>query len=239
MAEIILVASGKGGVGKSTLCTGIAAGLARRGKRVLLAEGDMGFRSLDLLLGLEGNTVFDFADVAQGRCAPADAIQVHGPTGIRLLPAAADPGYLPSQAALEALCRQAGKVFDHIIFDCGAGYGPLAARLARVCGLALLVTTPEEAAVRAAGRVSGFLAGEGLTRQRLIINMIPRVFMPSPAIRDLDDVIDLVGARLIGALPREDAPPLPPGKSGAAARQEMDNIAGRLLGEELELLYQS
>ena len=109
-------------------------------------------------------------------------------------------------------------------------------------GMLLLLVSewfPEEAAVRAAGRVSGFLAGEGLARQRLIINMIPRVFIPSPAIRDLDDVIDLVGARLIGALPREEAPPLPPGRSGTAARQEMDNIAGRLLGEEPELLYQT
>ena len=75
--------------------------------------------------------------------------------------------------------------------------------------------------------------------QRLAINMIPRTLTPTPAIRDLDDVIDLTGIQLIGALPREDAPPLPPRRSGSLARQEMDNIAGRLLGEDCELLYQS
>lgn len=234
-----MVVSGKGGVGKSTLCVGVAAGLCRRGRRVLLIEGDMGFRTLDILLALEGNTVYDFSDVAQGRCAPASAILVHRPTGIRLLPAAADPGYLPAEEALRILCRQAGGVFDFILFDCGAGYGPLTAMLARTCRRALIVTTPEEAAVRAAGRVSGFAAGEGLIDQRLVINMIPRVLTPSPVIRDLDDVIDLAGVQLIGALPKEDIPPIPPGKGGMLARQEMDNIAGRLLGEDLELLYPS
>ena len=234
-----MVISGKGGVGKSSLCAGIAAGLCRRGKRVLLTEADMGFRSLDILLDMEGSTVYDLSDVTEGRYPPSAAIQLHRPTGIRLLPAAADPAYLPDQAALKILIQQAGQVFDFIFFDCGAGYGPVAAMLARLCGKALVVTTPEEAAVRAAGRVSGFLAREGLTFQRLAINMIPRTLTPTPAIRDLDDVIDLTGIQLIGALPREDAPPLPPRRSGSLARQEMDNIAGRLLGEDCELLYQS
>ena len=239
LAETSMVVSGKGGVGKSSLCAGVAAGLCRRGKRVLLAEADMGFRSLDILLDMEGSTVYDLEDVTEGRCPPSSAILVHRPTGIRLLPAAADPSYLPREAALRALARQAGEVFEFIFFDCGAGYSPLTAILARICGMALVVTTPDEAAVRAAGRVSGFLAGEGLTCQRLAINMIPRALAPSPAIRDLDDVIDLTGVRLIGALPKEDFPPLPPRRGGALARQEMDNIAGRLLGEEPELLYQS
>ncbi len=237
MAETMMVVSGKGGVGKSTLCTGIAAGLARRGSRVLLIEGHMGFRCQDILLGLEGNTVFDFSDVAEGRCTPAQAILTHDPTGIRLLPAAADPAYLPRPEALAALCRQAGQVFDYILFDCGAGYDAFQKMLTGCCSMALLISTPDEAAVRAAGRVSGFVAASGLLRQLLIITKVPKVLPACTPIRDLDDVIDLVGARLIGAVPQEEFPPWPVRGRITPARREMDNIAGRLLGEDIDLYY--
>ena len=77
MAQKILVASGKGGVGKTTICTQVGAALARRGLRVLTAELDAGFRSMDLLLELESGVVFDLADVLEGRCAPDAAVQTH------------------------------------------------------------------------------------------------------------------------------------------------------------------
>lgn len=236
-----MVISGKGGVGKTTLCVGIGAGLCRRGKRVLLVEGDMGFRNMDILLGFEGNIVYDFSDVADGRYAPAVAILSHKATGLQLLPAATSPEYLPPPGALEALCRQMGEAFDFIVFDCGAGYSSLSAQLAQVCQLALVVTTPEESSVRAASRVSGFVAKDGLIRQRLIINMIPPTLALSAAIRDLDDVIDLTGVQLIGALPKVAQPPvLTSGlRSSDLFCRGMDNIAGRLLGEEIELLYRT
>ena len=86
-----MVASGKGGVGKSTLCAHVAAGLARRGKRVLILETDTGFRGLDLLLGLPARSIFDLSDVLEGRCSLEDALQVHEPTGLRVLLAPGDP----------------------------------------------------------------------------------------------------------------------------------------------------
>ena len=109
--------------------------------------------------------------------------------------------------------------------------------LAPLCGLAVLTATPEEAAARCAARVSALLAREGLDRQRLVIQRVPGDLRPTSVIRDLDDVIDLVGARLLGAVPEQPGLP-PPGETlpQDPAGREMDAIARRLLGEQAELL---
>lgn len=237
MTKSIMVASGKGGVGKSTLCAGVGAGLARRGRRVLLVEAACGFRSLDTLLGLPAQAVFDLSDALEGRCSMGDAILVHEESQLRLIPAPGDPAYLPRQEQLEAFFRWAEDRWDFLLVDCGPGFGPLDRMLARCCWGAILVTTPEETAARCAARESGFLSKEGLGRQRLVIDRIPGDFCPTRAIRDLDDVIDLVGAQLLGAVPEQ--PGLsPPGESLPAdpAGREMDAIARRILGEQAELL---
>ena len=68
MGRIVVVTSGKGGTGKSTVCAGLAYALARQGRRILLIDGDAGLRSLDLMLGVGSNTVYDMAAVFAGRC---------------------------------------------------------------------------------------------------------------------------------------------------------------------------
>ena len=231
-----MVASGKGGVGKSTLCAHVAAGLARRGKRVLILETDTGFRGLDLLLGLPARSIFDLSDVLEGRCSLEDALQVHEPTGLRVLLAPGDPEYLPARERMAALFSWAGSRWDYVFADCGAGYGPLDGITARLCSGALLATLPDEISARGAAKVSGFLWKAGLTRQRLIINRVPRRLVPSPRVRDLDDVVDLAGVQLLGAVP--EAPGLaPPAESvpDTPAGRELDAIARRLLGERVPL----
>ena len=110
--------------------------------------------------------------------------------------------------------------------------------LARQAGLALVVTTPEEAAARCAAKTSALLARQGLANQRLIINRIPRDFLPTPAIRDLDDVIDQAGVQLLGAVPEQPGGLPPPGGEApeTLAGRELDAIARRLLGERAELV---
>ena len=231
-----MVASGKGGVGKSTLCAHVAAGLARRGKRVLILETDTGFRGLDLLLGLPARSIFDLSDVLEGRCSLEDALQVHEPTGLRVLLAPGDPEYLPARERMAALFSWAGSRWDYVFADCGAGYGPLDGITARLCSGALLITLPDEISARGAAKVSGFLWKAGLTRQRLIINRVPRRLVPSPRVRDLDDVVDLAGVQLLGAVP--EAPGLGPPAERAPdtpAGRELDAIARRPLGARVPL----
>ena len=130
----------------------------------------------------------------------------------------------------------AGSRWDYVFADCGAGYGPLDGITARLCSGALLITLPDEISARGAAKVSGFLWKSGLTRQRLIINRVPRRLVPSPRVRDLDDVVDLAGVQLLGAVP--EAPGLGPPAERAPdtpAGRELDAIARRLLGERVPL----
>ena len=237
MAEQILVSSGKGGVGKTTVAAHLGAALARRGKRVLLVETDAGFRSLDLLFSLEETVVFDLADVLEGRCAPKDALLLHRGTGLRLLLAPGSAGFIPRREALAAFCRWADGGFDQVIFDGAAGFGPTQEILAQCCSLGIIVTLPDAAAARGGARVSGLLRAGGLERQRLVINRVPSGPPLSRGVRDLDDIIDTVGAQLLGAVPEErglEQPGTPAGES--PAREELDRIARRLLGEYVDLV---
>jgi len=235
-----MVASGKGGVGKTTVAAGVASCLARRGRRTLLMETACGFRSLDLTLKLPADTVFDLADALEGRCSLGDAIRVQEESQLRLMVAPGDPFYLPKEDRLAALFRWANNRWDAVFIDCGPGFSPLDRMLARHCKKAILVTTPEEPAARCAARTSALLAREGLAWQRLVIDRVPDDFRPTRAIRDLDDVIDLAGVQLLGAVP-EHPGPLALGEelSDDPASRELDAVARRLLGERAELVLYS
>ena len=147
MAEKIMIVSGKGGVGKSTICTGIAAGLSVRGGRVLILETDNGFRGLDISLSVEDTAVYDLADVLESRCEIGDALLRHNRYGMELLCAPLDPSYLPREEQLKTLVLWADRNYDWLLTDCGAGFGRMETMLAGVCDQALIVTTPEPVAV--------------------------------------------------------------------------------------------
>ena len=236
MNESVLFVSGKGGTGKSALCLHTAGALARRGRRVLVVEAVPGFRGLELTLALPGKTVYDFADVLESRCSLGEAIRAHEESGLRLMLAPGSPDYLPEEEKLEAFFHWGRKAWDFLLIDCAPGFSPFTRLLARRCGRAVLVTAPEEPSARCTGRLSAFLAQEGLLEQRLVIYRMPREFAPTPSLRDLDDVIDLAGAQLLGVVPEQPLLP-PPGDCPpeGPAGQALEAIARRLLGERVPL----
>lgn len=238
MTEPILVASGKGGVGKSSFAAGVGSCLARRGRRVLLVEAVCGFPSLDLRLGLPADAVFDLSDALEGRCSLGDALRVQEESGLRLISAPGDPFYLTEEGRLDAFLRWAGGSWDDVLVDCAPGFSPWHGMLARHCPRAVLITTPEEAAARMTARCSALLAKEGLTRQRLIIDRIANDFRPTSNLRDLDDIIDLAGVQLLGAVP-ENPGPLAMGEvlPDDPASRAIDAVARRILGDKVELLF--
>lgn len=232
-----MIVSGKGGVGKSTLAAGVASCFARRGRRTLLAEAVCGFRGLELILGLDADTVFDLSDALEGRCSLGDALKVQEETQLRLLPGPNDPDYLPGPEKLDSFARWARDCWDAVFIDCPTGFSPFCRMLARRCQGAVLVTTPDEASARCAARLSALLAGEGLSRQRLVIGRVPGELRPTRAVRDLDDVIDLAGVQLLGAVPEHPGPlALGPSLADDPASREVDAIARRILGERAELV---
>ena len=153
------------------------------------------------------------------------------------MPAPEDPFYLPEEKRLSAFFSWGRERWDLLFIDAPPAFPPILPMLAKLCDLGILVTTPEEVAARFAGKTSVLLAREGLAAQRLVINRIPRDFVPTPALRDLDDVIDLCGVQLLGALPEREGGLPPPGEEPLPGLlgQELEAIARRLLGERAEL----
>ena len=237
MSEKYLVLSGKGGVGKSSVCACLGTAFSRRGHSVRILGGDCGFRCQDLLFGLENSALYDFSDILENRCLPKQAILPTGFPGVDLLCAPLDPFYLPEPDTLKRLVHWAGQHYSCVLVDCAAGFGGINRLLSADCTEALVITTPDDAAVRSAGQISRLLTGNGLSRQRLIINRIPAHFSGSGSIRDLDDVIDRTGIRLIGAIP-DGKPLFPPGpvQRLQPAHRELERIAARLDGSPSPLV---
>lgn len=240
MVQILLVTSGKGGVGKSTVSAFVAAALARLGRKTLAIELDAGLRTLDILLGVSDKAVFDLSDVLQGRCSweKAALVSAHQPL-LHLLTAPAKRGFHPGGAALAELCGKLRSHFDYLIFDTPAGMGDeLDAALAVADG-ALLVATPDPVAMRDAASVASVVFEHGIQNVKLVINRV----LPKPrqlTIRNLDEMIDTIGVQLIGVLPEDGAlsqaaalgRPLP---EGSLAKREMENIANRMEGRYVPL----
>ena len=230
MGQVITVASGKGGVGKSTIAAGLCASLAHAGKRVLAIDADAGLRNLDLILGLEDEAVYDLADVLGGRRRLSDALIRHEALGALFFlaaPLSADDPHL-TEAALRSLIAHTGNAFDYIIIDSPSGLGPWARHTAAVCDRLLLVTTPDPTAIRATACASQVLGG----KQQLIINRIDPKPVREGVLPDMDTIIDTVAVPLIGLVPEDRQAVW--GK-GEAAGIAMQNIALRLDGKQKPL----
>lgn len=235
MAQKILVASGKGGVGKSTLCLGVAAGLAARGRAVLVLEADAGFRGLDLSLAASATALYDLRDLMEGRSSLSDTILCHSKLGVHLVCAPADPECQPQPQRLAALMADLDSRYHTILVDCGAGFGSWHAAFASLCDQAVVVTQPDPVSVRGTAQLSLLLHRRGLANQRLVINRVPPRLPKNGPIEDLDDVIDRCGVQLLGAIPEGRMEGLPLRNAGQP-QEELYRIAERLDGQPAPLV---
>ena len=241
-ARVIMVASGKGGTGKSTVSVFTAGCLAKRGRRVLLVELDSGLRSVDYIAGIAGKTVYDIGDILEGRCDAAKAI-VESPLykGLYVVSAPYSGGNVRVDA-LAAFVRSAREVFDDIFLDTAAGMGvPFLAAMS-VCTMGLIVITHDPVATRDGRIVCDALCEHGVTQLRLVINKVPPT-IEECGVNDLDECIDTVGAQLLGVVPLRQAVAdagshglgLPPSEK-EIAHAVFHAMAARLCGEEVPLL---
>lgn len=245
MGEVIVVTSGKGGVGKTTTTANLGTGFALLGKKVALVDADIGLRNLDVVMGLENRIVYDLVDVVEGNCRLKQAlIRDKRYETMYLLPAAQtrDKNAVnPDQ--MRQLCHNLAQDFDYVIIDCPAGIEQGFRNAIAGADRAIIVTTPEVSAVRDADRIIGLLEAEGKNNPKLIINRIRPHMVKKGDMMDIDDIIEILAVDLLGVIPEDEyivistnrgEPAIvnPASKASAAYK----NIVRRLVGENVPLL---
>ena len=174
MSEVIVITSGKGGVGKTTTTANIGTGLAKMGKKVVMIDTDIGLRNLDVVMGLENRIVYNLVDVIEGNCRIKQAmIKDKRYSNLFLLPSAQTrdkSSVSPEQ--MKKLVDELREEFDYILLDCPAGIEQGFKNAISGADRALIVTTPEVSAIRDADRIIGLLEANDLKRIDLVINRI-------------------------------------------------------------------
>lgn len=247
MSKVIVVTSGKGGVGKTTTSANVGTGLAQMGKSVVLIDADIGLRNLDVVMGLENRIVYNLVDVIEGTCRLKQAlIKDKRHAGLYLMPAAQTrdkncitPGQMIK--LIENLKQQ----FDYIILDCPAGIEQGFQNAIAGADHAIVVTTPEVSAIRDADRIIGLLEANEIKKIDLVVNRVRFDLVRRGEMMTVDDVIDILGLPLLGIVPDDEnvviatnqGEPLV-GKSSMAG-QAFSNICNRLVGKEVPFLNMS
>lgn len=240
MSQICVVTSGKGGAGKSTVTAGLGYALSRHNGRVLLIDADAGLRSLDLMLGVSGNTMYDLSDVFSGNCEPVRAIYP-SPVfkNVFVLPAPLRLEEMCSPEEMRALCRSLSSFYDQVIIDCPAGLGPGFETAVAAADRALVVSTPDMVCARDA-QILGHLLEERQMRAHLVINRLRPNKVLDGSMPDVDEIIDTAGIQLLGIIPEDEevavananAKPLPSACNAAIC---FDNLAQRFMGKSAPL----
>ena len=200
LAQIMLVASGKGGVGKSTVTCAISQVLTKMGKRVLIIDGDAGLRCQDILLDLTDSVILDWGDVLCGNEEAENAV-IAKEGKPHLLPAPLI--WAPEWTAEEfkKMTDRLSENYDYVFIDAPAGVGPGLALLARSAKMAIIVSGSEAAGIRGACAAGDVLKGLGVVSRRLVINSVRPELIRKGILPNLDSVIDRTELRLIGVLP--------------------------------------
>ena len=244
MGEVIVVTSGKGGVGKTTTTANVGTGLAKLEKSVALIDTDIGLRNLDVVMGLENRIVYNLVDVIEGNCTIKKAlIKDKRYPNLYLMPSAQTrdkSAVTPEQ--MKILCEQLKKEFDYVIMDCPAGIEQGFKNAIAGADRALVVTTPEVSAVRDADRIIGLLEASEMKRTDLIVNRLRSDMVNRGDMMSSSDVVDILAIDLIGVVPDDEniviatnnGEPLV-GDSSLAGQAYM-NICRRIIGEEVPFL---
>jgi septum site-determining protein MinD len=247
MSRIIVVTSGKGGVGKTTVTANLGMTLAKMGHRVALVDGDFGLRNLDLLLGLENRVVYTAVEVLAGECRLDQAlVRDKRQPGLVLLPATQNrKAEMITPNHMKWMIGELAPQFDFVLIDSPAGIEMGFKNAIAAAQEALIVTTPEISAVRDADRVIGLLEASNITPARLIVNRLRPSMVEASEMMSVDDVSEILAVQLIGVVPEDERvitstnrgePLVLESNNTSRAAQAFDNIARRLCGEKTPYL---
>jgi septum site-determining protein minD len=245
MSKVIVITSGKGGVGKTTSTANIGSALSALGKKVVIVDADIGLRNLDVVMGLENRIVFDIIDIIEKRCTYQKAmIRDKRFNNLFLIPAAQTrdkDAIMPEQ--MKELCEELQTEFDYVLIDCPAGIENGFKNAVAGANQAIVVTTPEVSAVRDADRIIGMLEAAGLNNPKLIVNRIRLDMVKQGNMLNVEDMIDILRIDLIGIVPDDENIVISTNKGEPVvledkglASKAYKNIARRLEGEKVEFV---
>jgi len=204
MGRTIVITSGKGGVGKTTATANIGTALSLMGRSVVLVDADIGLRNLDIIMGLEGRVVYTSMDVVDGKCPLSKAL-VRGRTdNLRLLAASQrnNKNEFPPERMKE-MCSELSETFDYVIIDCPAGIEQGFLMSTASASEAIIITTPEVAAIRDADRIIGLVQDGGIEKPLLIINRLSAEMIERGDMMGPQDILDVLAIKLIGIVPED------------------------------------
>lgn len=245
-ARTILICSGKGGVGKTTLTANLGIALARLGHTVAVLDADFGLRNLDLLLGLENRIVYTAQEVLAETCRLEQALVRHKQEpNLSLLPAG-NPRMLEwlTPEDMQKIANQLAERFDYVLIDAPAGVEQGFRNAAAAAQEAIVVTNPEVSAVRDADRVIGLLHSMEIAPVQLILNRVRPQMMADQEMLSVDEISDMLALPLLGLVLEDQqvivstnrGEPLTLGDGTTPAARGYRNIARRLAGESVPLI---
>ena len=241
--RIIVITSGKGGVGKTTATASLGAALAMQDRRVVVVDMDIGLRNLDVVMGLENRIVFNIVDVVKGKCRiQQGAIKDRRIKNLFLIPASQSDN--KNVLIPEDMIRFGGKLkeeFDYVLIDCPAGIERGFENSVAAADEAIVICTPEVASVRDADRVIGLLYSRSIT-PKLLVNRIVAQMVERGDMLSHEDIVDVLSVDLLGLVPMDDqvvistntGSPLVTLKDSQAG-EAFRRIARRIEGEEISI----
>ena len=244
MGEVIVITSGKGGVGKTTTTANLGSSLAEAGKKVVLVDTDIGLRNLDVVMGLENRIVYDIVDVVEEKCKLRQAlIKDKRFEELFLLPAAQtrDKSAV-NEEQMKELTDKLREEFDYILIDCPAGIEQGFKNAIAGANRAIVVSTAEISSIRDADRIIGLLESAEIKNPELVINRLRPNMVKRGEMMDVEDIVDLLSIDLIGVIPDDEyiitqtnkGEPAVSNKKAPSGKGYME-IARRILGENIDI----
>jgi len=245
MGEVIVITSGKGGVGKTTTSANLGCGLAIAGKNVVLIDADIGLRNLDVVMGLENRIVYDLVDVVEGKCRLKQALikDKRYPNLYLLAAAQTKDKTAVSPEQMIKLCDSLRQDHDFVIIDCPAGIEQGFKNAISGADRAIVVATPEVSSVRDADRIVGLLEASEIKNIRLILNRLRPDMIKRGEMMTIDDVVDILAIEVLGLVPDDESIVVSSNRGEPAvadnnsrAGQAFRNITQRLMGNDIPFM---
>lgn len=241
MGEVIVITSGKGGVGKTTTTANIGIGLSGLGNKVMVIDTDLGLRNLDVVLGLENRIVYNLVDVIEGNCRLKQAlIKDKRFPDLYLLPSAQTRDKTSvSPEQMKKLIEEIRDDYDFILIDCPAGIEQGFQNAIAGAERAIVVTTPEVSAIRDADRIIGLLEASGIRKNELIINRLRVDMVKRGDMMSVEDVTEILAVDLLGVIPDDEQVVIatnqgePVVGDNCPAGESYNQICRRILGEDI------